>query len=68
MNTVMESGDHIIYMHKGRKKWEGSSKDIIFSDDDDLNNFIFASDFLAKAKEVSRLEAEKVRGQRPGTQ
>ena len=61
MNTVMESGDHIVYMHKGRKKWEGSSKDIIFSDDEDLNQFIFASDFLYKAKEVSRAEAEAKR-------
>jgi phospholipid/cholesterol/gamma-HCH transport system ATP-binding protein len=58
MNTVMESGDHIVYMHKGKKKWEGSSKDIIFSDDKDLNDFIFASEFLHKAKEMSRLEAE----------
>ena len=58
MNTVMESGDHIVYMHKGKKKWEGSSKDIIFSDDKDLNDFIFASDFLHKAKEMSKLEAE----------
>lgn len=58
MNTVMESGDHIVYMHKGRKKWEGSNKDIIFSDDKDLNDFIFASDFLHRAKEMSRLEAE----------
>lgn len=57
MNTVMESGDHIVYMHKGRKKWEGSNRDIIFSDDQDLNEFIFASEFLFKAKEFSRLEA-----------
>lgn len=58
MNTVMESGDNIIYLHKGHKKWEGSSKDIIMSDDKDLNSFIFASDFLSKAKEQSRLEME----------
>jgi phospholipid/cholesterol/gamma-HCH transport system ATP-binding protein len=58
MNTVMESGDHIVYMHKGKKKWEGSNKDIIFSDDEDLDQFIFASDFLSKAKEMSRLQAE----------
>jgi phospholipid/cholesterol/gamma-HCH transport system ATP-binding protein len=58
MNTVMESGDHIVYMHKGRKKWEGSSKDIIFSEDQDLNEFIFASEFLTKAKEMSKLEAQ----------
>lgn len=58
MNSVMGSGDNIIYLHKGFKKWEGSSRDIVFSDDEDLNNFIFASDFLRKAKEVSRKEAE----------
>lgn len=58
MNSVMESGDNIIYLHQGQKKWEGSSKDIIFSDDEDLNKFIFASGFLKKAKEVSRKEAE----------
>lgn len=58
MNSVMESGDNIIYLHKGLKKWEGSSKDIIFSDDEDLNNFIFASDFLRKAKEASRREVQ----------
>lgn len=58
MNTVMESGDHIVYMHKGKKKWEGSSKEIIYNDDKDLNDFIFASEFLHKAKEMSRMEAE----------
>ncbi|HXS35961.1 MAG TPA: ATP-binding cassette domain-containing protein [Flavipsychrobacter sp.] len=57
MNTVMESGDHIVYMYQGHKKWEGSNKDIIFSKDKELNDFIFASDFLAKAKEMSMLEA-----------
>lgn len=56
MNTVMESGDHIIYMHKGRKKWEGTNKEIIFSEDKDLNDFIFASEFLHKAKEMSMME------------
>ena len=59
MNTVMESGDHIVYMYKGLKQWEGSNKDIIFSKDEKLNAFIFASEFLAKAKEVSMQEATK---------
>ncbi len=59
MNTVMESGDHIVYMYKGRKQWEGSNKDIVYSDDKDLNSFIFASDFLRKAKEMSRIEADQ---------
>lgn len=56
MNSVMSSGDHIIYLHKGNKKWEGSSKEIIFSEDEDLNKFIFASDFMQRAKEASKKE------------
>lgn len=56
MNTVMESGDYIIYMYKGRKKWEGSNKEIIYSKDKELNDFIFASEFLTKAKEMSMME------------
>ncbi|WP_118974530.1 ABC transporter ATP-binding protein [Taibaiella koreensis] len=58
MNTVMESGDHIVYMHQGKKQWEGSNKDIIFSKDKLLNDFIFASEFLrdAKAKRMEEIE------------
>ena len=58
MNTVMESGDHIVYMYNGNKQWEGSNKDIIFSKDDKLNAFIFASDFLVKAKEMIMMESK----------
>lgn len=57
MNSVMEIGDHIIYLHQGRKQWEGSNKDIIFSKDELLNNFIFASDFLQDAKQMRMMEA-----------
>jgi phospholipid/cholesterol/gamma-HCH transport system ATP-binding protein len=59
MNTVMESGDHIIYMLGGRKRWEGSNQDIVFSEDKDLNNFIFASEFLQKAKEMTVMEEQE---------
>jgi phospholipid/cholesterol/gamma-HCH transport system ATP-binding protein len=59
MNTVMESGDHIIYMNKGRKQWEGSNTEIVFSEDEELNSFIFASDFMRNAKEVNKKIAEK---------
>jgi phospholipid/cholesterol/gamma-HCH transport system ATP-binding protein len=58
MNTVMESGDHIVYLYHGVKQWEGSNKEIIFSKDERLNSFIFASEFLEKAKEMSMMEAK----------
>jgi phospholipid/cholesterol/gamma-HCH transport system ATP-binding protein len=59
MNTVMESGDHIIYMLGGRKRWEGTNQDIVFSEDKDLNDFIFASEFLQKAKEMTVMEDQE---------
>ncbi|HUR11163.1 MAG TPA: ATP-binding cassette domain-containing protein [Flavitalea sp.] len=56
MNSVMEIGDHIIYMHQGLKEWEGNNKEIIFSKNDKLNEFIFASEFLKDAKDMRMLE------------
>lgn len=56
MNSVMEIGDHILYMYDGAKEWEGSNKEIIFSKSERLNDFIFASDFLKDAKDMRMLE------------
>ena len=56
MNSVMEIGDYILYMYQGRKEWEGSKKDIIFSKNQLLNEFIFASEFLQDAKDMRMLE------------
>ena len=56
MNSVMEIGDHIIYMYQGKKEWEGNNKEIIFSKNERLNSFIFASEFLQDAKDMRMLE------------
>jgi phospholipid/cholesterol/gamma-HCH transport system ATP-binding protein len=56
MNSVMEIGDYILYMYQGKKEWEGTNKEIIFSKNQRLNEFIFASDFLRDAKEMRMLE------------
>ncbi len=56
MNSVMEIGNYIIYMYKGNKEWEGSNKEIIFSKNQRLNDFIFASEFLRDAKDMRMLE------------
>jgi phospholipid/cholesterol/gamma-HCH transport system ATP-binding protein len=58
MNSVMEVGDNIIYMYQGYKQWEGNNKDIIYSKDEKLNSFIFASEFLQDAKQLRMMEAE----------
>jgi phospholipid/cholesterol/gamma-HCH transport system ATP-binding protein len=56
MNSVMEIGDHILYMFEGKKEWEGNNKEIIFSKNERLNKFIFASEFLQDAKDMRMLE------------
>lgn len=64
MNSVMEIGNYILYMYQGDKEWEGSNKEIIFSKNQRLNEFIFASEFLKDAKEMRMLEET---GKMPGT-
>jgi len=56
MNSVMEIGDHIVYLFNGKKEWEGNNKEIIFSKSKNLNDFIFASEFLQDAKDMRVLE------------
>ena len=41
MNSVMEIGDHIVYLYNGKKEWEGTNKEIIFSKSENLNEFHF---------------------------
>jgi len=56
MNSVMEIGNYILYMFEGHKEWEGNKREIIFSKNQRLNEFIFASEFLRDAKEMRMLE------------
>jgi phospholipid/cholesterol/gamma-HCH transport system ATP-binding protein len=58
MNSVMEIGENILYMYQGQKEWTGTNKDIIFSKNERLNSFIFASEFLQDAKDMRMLEAK----------
>ena len=66
MNSVMEIGDNILYLVQGKKEWTGSSKDIIFSKNKQLNEFIFASEFLQDAKAKRMSDAEENPGENVG--
>ena len=46
MNSVMGIGESIIFIHEGRKEWEGVSSQVMGSDNKNLTDFIFASDLL----------------------
>lgn len=50
MNSVMGIGDKILFLYKGKKWWEGSNQEITHTEVEELNNFVFASPFMAAAR------------------
>ncbi len=46
MNSVMEIGDYIMFLHQGRKVWEGTEDNIAHSDVQELNDFVFANKLM----------------------
>jgi phospholipid/cholesterol/gamma-HCH transport system ATP-binding protein len=50
MNSVMEIGDSILFLHKGEIEWVGNSDQVLESDNSELQNFIFASPFLQRLR------------------
>ncbi|MRT92439.1 ABC transporter ATP-binding protein [Ancylomarina sp. 16SWW S1-10-2] len=50
MNSVMEIGEKILFINKGVKAWEGSNHEIFDTENQSLNNFVFASNLFKKIK------------------
>ncbi len=53
MNSVMEIGDNIAYLHDGYLAWTGNKHDVLESKNELLQGFIFASPFLQKLRNVA---------------
>jgi phospholipid/cholesterol/gamma-HCH transport system ATP-binding protein len=51
MNSVLEIGDNILFIHDGRAHWTGTKDNILKSDDAILNKFVYASEFISALKE-----------------
>ena len=52
MNSVMGIGEHIIFIYQGKKEWEGNKDMVISSNNERLNDLVFASDLFKKVKQV----------------
>lgn len=50
MNSVMEIGDKVVFIHQGKKRWEGSGRSVLTADNKDLEDFIFASRMARELK------------------
>jgi phospholipid/cholesterol/gamma-HCH transport system ATP-binding protein len=51
MNSVMEIGEKVVFIHDGKKAWEGTRDDILNTSHEALNDFVFASNLAKKIKE-----------------
>lgn len=46
MNSVVEIGQKVLYIYKGKPWWTGTGKDIFNTDNPELIDFVFASGFM----------------------
>jgi len=53
MNSVMEIGEKIVFIHEGKNLWEGSNREIMTTTCTELNEFVFATSLAKKLKEQS---------------
>jgi len=54
MNSVMEAGDSINFIHEGQNWWQGGREDIFDSDNKELNDFVFASELCKKIHKITK--------------
>jgi phospholipid/cholesterol/gamma-HCH transport system ATP-binding protein len=52
MNSVMEIGDNIALIHEGKLAWDGNKDEVLTSNNQILQGFVFASPFLQKVRDL----------------
>ncbi len=53
MNSVMEIGDNIALLYKGELAWQGNKNEVLDSNNEILQDFIFASPFLQRLRKAA---------------
>jgi phospholipid/cholesterol/gamma-HCH transport system ATP-binding protein len=56
MNSVIEIGDNILFLYKGMNWWTGTKEEIIKTDNQEIIDFVYASQFMKNLKEKLRQE------------
>lgn len=50
MNSVLQIGQKISYLYKGKLWWEGNKKEILKTDNKELNDFVFSTELTRRLK------------------
>lgn len=56
MNSVLGIGENIVFINKGHKEWVGDSKQIYTTDNEAINDFVFATHLFQEVKKFHNLE------------
>lgn len=56
MNSVIEIGDNVMFIHEGQNWWEGDRKSILTTDNPEILNFVYASDFMKEIRSHMQLK------------
>ena len=59
MNSVVGIGDHIIFLHQGKKLWDGNKDEILNAQVPELREFIFSSSLVRAAKRIEEEDGPK---------
>ena len=50
MNSVIEIGDQIMFIHNGANWWQGTKEEILVTDNKEVNDFVYATKFMKDLK------------------
>jgi len=56
MNSVLQIGEHIVFLKDGKLVWEGNSSEIMQTDNEDIVDFVYSSELL---KEIRKFHTNK---------
>ena len=59
MNSVMGIGENIVFINKGHVGWIGNKDEIYDQDNDDLNNFVYATDLFRDVRKYRLVHGYK---------
>lgn len=53
MNSVLEIGENIMFIYKGKLEWSGNQSEILKTKNKNLSDFVYASDFMKQIRSIA---------------
>lgn len=56
MNSVLEIGEKIVFLKDGYKAWEGNNKEIVFTENEAVSEFVYSSSLMQHVRKAMQQE------------